>query len=96
MVIGGDISTNKCDECDSFLVFIEVVDWNHRDQSQLEEVCEECATCQTCDGLGLLLSNNKENIDEIQRCDECQIFTSDSDAQTIVFNWYKKKQKEEV
>lgn len=96
MQIGGDISTNKCDQCNSFLVWQEFVDHNHQDQSQLEEVCEECATCQTCDGLGLLLSNNKENIDEIQRCDECQIFTSDSDAQTIVFNWYKKKQKEEV
>ena len=95
MPIGGDISHNKCDECNSALVFNEFGDGSS-DESQLEEVCEECATCQTCDGLGLLLSNNKENIDEIQRCDECQIFTSDSDAQKIVFNWYQQKQKEEV
>lgn len=42
MQIGGDISTNKCDQCNSFLVWQEFVDHNHQDQSQLEEVCEEC------------------------------------------------------
>ena len=95
MNIGGDISHNKCDQCNSFLVWNEFGN-SRSDESQLEEVCEECATCQTCDGLGILLSNNKDNIDEIQRCDECQIFTSDSNAQKIVFNWYQKKQTEEV
>jgi len=92
MNIGGDISQNKCDQCNSFLVWNEFGS-SRSDESQLEEVCEECATCETCDGLGLLLSNNKDNIDEIQRCDECQMFTSDSDAQTIVFNWYKQNRR---
>ena len=42
MQIGGDISKNKCDQCNSFMVWQEFVDHNYQDQSQLEEVCEEC------------------------------------------------------
>ena len=41
MPIGGDISHNKCDECNSSLVFNEFGDGSS-DESQLEEVCEEC------------------------------------------------------
>ena len=41
MQIGGDISTNKCNECNSFLVWNEYGD-SRSDESQLEEVCEEC------------------------------------------------------
>ena len=41
MPIGGDISHNKCDECNSSLVFNEFGD-SSSDESQLEEVCEEC------------------------------------------------------
>ena len=41
MNIGGDLSHNKCDNCDSFLVFNEFGDGSS-DESQLEEVCEKC------------------------------------------------------
>ena len=41
MPIGGDISHNKCDECNSALVFNEFGDGSS-DESQLKEVCEEC------------------------------------------------------
>ena len=41
MPIGGDISHNKCDECNSALVFNEFGDGSS-DESQLEEVCEKC------------------------------------------------------
>ena len=41
MNIGGDLSHNKCDNCDSFLVWNEFGD-SRSDESQLEEVCEEC------------------------------------------------------
>ena len=53
MQIGGDISTNKCDQCNSFMVWQEFVDHNHQDQSQLEEVCEECEKHRfMCDNCG--------------------------------------------
>jgi len=41
MPIGGDLSHNKCDNCDSFLVWNEFGD-SRSDISQLEEVCEKC------------------------------------------------------
>jgi len=41
MNIGGDISQNKCDRCNSFLVWNEFGN-SRSDESQLEEVCEEC------------------------------------------------------
>jgi len=41
MIIGGDLSQNKCDNCNSFLVWNEFGD-SRSDVSQLEEVCEEC------------------------------------------------------
>jgi RNase P subunit RPR2 len=41
MPIGGDLSHNKCDQCNSFLVWNEYGS-SRSDESQLEEVCEEC------------------------------------------------------
>ena len=41
MPIGGDLSHNKCDNCESFWVWSEFGD-SRSDVSQLEEVCEEC------------------------------------------------------
>ena len=46
MPIGGDLSHNKCDNCNSFLVWNEFGD-SRSDVSQLEEVCEECVGKQT-------------------------------------------------
>ena len=52
MPIGGDISHNKCDECNSSLVFNEFGDGSS-DESQLEEVCEECEKHRfMCDNCG--------------------------------------------
>ena len=52
MPIGGDISHNKCDECNSALVFNEFGDGSS-DESQLEEVCEECEKHRfMCDNCG--------------------------------------------
>ena len=52
MPIGGDISHNKCDECNSSLVFNEFGDGSS-DNSQLEEVCEECEKHRfMCDNCG--------------------------------------------
>tara|TARA_R100000734_G_scaffold232_2_gene308 strand:- start:165 stop:389 length:225 start_codon:yes stop_codon:yes gene_type:complete len=52
MAIGGDLSHNKCDNCDSFLVWNEFGD-SRSDVSQLEEVCEECEKHRfICDNCG--------------------------------------------
>ena len=52
MPIGGDISHNKCDECNSALIFNEFGDGSS-DESQLEEVCEECEKHRfMCDNCG--------------------------------------------
>ena len=52
MPIGGDISHNKCDECNSALVFNEFGEGSS-DESQLEEVCEECEKHRfMCDNCG--------------------------------------------
>ena len=52
MPIGGDLSHNKCDNCDSFLVWNEFGD-SRSDISQLEEVCEECEKHKfMCDNCG--------------------------------------------
>ena len=48
MPIGGDISQNKCDQCNSFLVWNEFGN-SRSDESQLEEVCEKCeSSCTDC------------------------------------------------
>ena len=52
MIIGGDLSQNKCDNCNSFLVWNEFGD-SRSDVSQLEEVCEECEKNKfMCDNCG--------------------------------------------
>ena len=52
MSIGGDLSHNKCDNCDSFLVWNEFGN-SRSDVSQLEEVCEECEKHRfMCDNCG--------------------------------------------
>ena len=37
--------------------------------------------CEDCDGKGYIYSNNENWDDEIQKCDACNEFTSDKDAQ---------------
>jgi hypothetical protein len=38
------------------------------------------AKCTTCNGKGYIFSESEDYVDEIQRCDECNVFISDEDA----------------
>jgi phage FluMu protein Com len=40
--------------------------------------------CESCNGIGIVHSNNEQNHAEIQKCDDCNIFKSDAEAQTYV------------
>ena len=71
MVIGGDLSHNKCDNCDSFLVWNEFGD-SRSDVSQLEEVCEECEKHRfMCDNCG-----NEFKRDEVVITDDSSLCTT--------------------
>jgi len=71
MNIGGDISQNKCDRCDSFLVWNEFGD-SRSDESQLEEVCEECEKHRfMCDNCG-----NGFKRDEVVVTDDSSLCTT--------------------
>jgi hypothetical protein len=71
MPIGGDISHNKCDECNSALVFNEFGDGSS-DESQLEEVCEECEKHRfMCDNCG-----NGFKRDEVVVTDDSSLCTT--------------------
>ena len=71
MPIGGDISHNKCDECNSSLVFNEFGDGSS-DNSQLEEVCEECEKHRfMCDNCG-----NGFKRDEVVVTDDSSLCTT--------------------
>lgn len=45
----------------------------------------EPKVCEACDGLGVILAVNR-GFHQIQRCDACHAFESDSDAALHVFN----------
>ena len=71
MPIGGDLSHNKCDECNSALVFNEFGDGSS-DESQLEEVCEECEKHRfMCDNCG-----NGFKRDEVVVTDDSSLCTT--------------------
>ena len=71
MPIGGDLSQNKCDNCDSFLIWNEFGD-SRSDVSQLEEVCEECEKHRfMCDNCG-----NGFKRDEVVVTDDSSLCTT--------------------
>lgn len=37
--------------------------------------------CDVCDGEHFIVSNDEEGNEEVQKCDECNIFETDADAQ---------------
>ena len=39
--------------------------------------------CSLCNNQGWLLSNDEDWSDEIQKCDECNVFKSDKEAQVF-------------
>ena len=56
--------------------------WNDTD------ICEGCrkhadftGVCQTCDSNGYIESNNENGDNEVQRCDDCELFPNDKVAQ---------------
>jgi len=71
MPIGGDLSQNKCDRCNSFLVWNEFGN-SRSDESQLEEVCEECEKHRfMCDNCG-----NGFKRDEVVVTDDSSLCTT--------------------
>lgn len=42
---------------------------------------DKWAECDVCDGEHFIVSNDEEGNEEIQKCDECNIFETDADAQ---------------
>lgn len=43
--------------------------------------------CECCNGKGFVFSNNEANEDEIQKCDVCNVFKSDREAQSEYIEW---------
>ena len=41
------------------------------------------SNCKTCNDNYFILSNDKEGNDEIQKCDDCNYFKSDKQAQEV-------------
>lgn len=39
------------------------------------------AECDTCEGEHFIVSNDEEGNEQVQKCDECNIFKTDEDAQ---------------
>ena len=46
--------------------------------------------CSFCAGLGFIFSNNEKGDNELQRCDTCQEFKSDKEAQKYVLKFLPK------
>ena len=40
--------------------------------------------CNFCNDMRFFLSNNEEGFRDLQKCDECNVFESDSDAKAYV------------
>ncbi len=53
---------------------------------------KQITNCKECNDKGLIDTyNTKTNTQEIQRCDECKVFTSDKDAQEFIKQYNKKQ-----
>ena len=47
------------------------------------------ATCEACDGNGWVLSNDAEGYKDLQKCDLCEVFEFDDDAQQWALGYVK-------
>ena len=56
------------------------------------EVRQNMKKCDTCNKLGYIFTyNDKNKKDEIQKCDECNIFKTDKHAEWyVIFNNYNR------
>ena len=43
--------------------------------------------CECCNNKGFIFSNNEAWEDEIQKCDVCNVFKTDQEAQNEYLNW---------
>ena len=43
--------------------------------------------CKACNDKGFIFTTNEAFEDDIQKCDECNIFKTDRDAQNEYINW---------
>lgn len=49
---------------------------------------ERWADCETCEGEHFIHSNDEKGNDQIQKCDECNIFATDQEAQKHYKDFY--------
>lgn len=74
--------------------FAEFYGWIN--ESKLKELKKDYAKkflgltpdCEICEGEGFIFSNNRNNKDEVQKCDECNLFKTDLEAQKHVKDYH--------
>ena len=47
--------------------------------------------CENCNNQGFVLSNNEKEEKDLQKCDTCQTFVSDTEAKLFVLDYIKNK-----
>jgi|7_EtaG_2_1085326.scaffolds.fasta_scaffold01146_24 hypothetical protein len=54
---------------------------------------KETIICDICNGMKFILSNNEMGIRDLQRCDECNFFSDDSEAKAYVRTYIDNKKE---
>ena len=52
--------------------------------------------CEICNGMKFILSNDKNNKPDLQKCDDCNYFKTDQEAKDYVLKFILKEEQQNV